>query len=405
VVVTELSIAAAAAEDGQRVGLIAGGREYRYAELADLVYRAESALTGHDLVALVAHRDVSTVVALYAALQAGRHVVLVHPRLTEHERARLPMPKSGRGTGPRLTLFTSGSTGEPRPVTVTAGHLLASARASAANLGWRDDDRWLCPLPLAHVGGLSVLTRALIARRCAVLGEVEDIAAWQVTLASVVPTQLLRLLERPAPRRLRAVLVGGAAAAATLLQRARDCGYPVLATYGMTEACSQIATEPEPGAGLRPLPGVKLRIVDDRIYVRGPSVVGTDWLDTGDLGCIDELGRLQVWGRADDVIITGGENVHPAEVESALLAVPAVAEACVFAVPDAKWGQVVAAALVAPSPPDDGALVELVRGKLAPFKRPRRVCYVQGLPRTAAGKLDRRATARLAGPRLRPLVV
>src|SRR5262249_50051766 len=136
----------------------------------------------------------------------------------------------------------------------------------------------------------------------------------------------------------------------------------------------------------------------------GPSpLLPGGWLPTGDLGRLDEAGRLRVLGRRDDLLITGGENVHPAGGEPAPRGVPGVRAACAFGAPDALWGQVVAAALVADPPPTDGALAAHLGARLGPHHRPRRIAYVDEIPITAGGKLDRRAVGELAAARLRPL--
>jgi O-succinylbenzoic acid--CoA ligase len=224
------------------------------------------------------------------------------------------------------------------------------------------------------------------------------------------------------PRSLRAVLVGGAASAPELLERAARRGFPVLATYGLTEACSQVATQ-RPGEPVatgtvgRPLPGVAVRIVDGEIQVRGPTLltayhpatsspfVDGGWLRTGDLGAFDADGALRVLGRARELIVTGGENVHPLEVEAALERVPGVRSACVFGVPDPTWGELVAAAVVVlPGVALDAASIDAkLREELASFKRPRRIAFVAELPQTPSGKSDRAATRRLALPLLAPL--
>jgi O-succinylbenzoic acid--CoA ligase len=234
-----------------------------------------------------------------------------------------------------------------------------------------------------------------------------------VTLASFVPIMLRRLLdlegeELALPSRLRAILVGGAHAPSALLARAAARGVPVLATYGLTEACSQVATQRhpgEPGVG-PPLPGVEVRIVDAEIEVRGPTLfdgyVGESapiseggWLRTGDLGSFDEGGNLHVGGRRDERIVTGGENVDPVEVEEVLLAHPQVRAACAFGVPDDAWGEVVGACVEAGAvSPDE--LVAHCRARLAPHKRPRRIAIVPSLPTTASGKPSRRAARALA---------
>jgi o-succinylbenzoate---CoA ligase len=195
---------------------------------------------------------------------------------------------------------------------------------------------------------------------------------------------------------------------------------PVLASYGLTETCAQLtatryATRHAPlglGAG-EPLPGTRVRVVGGRIEVSGPTLMAGylgepplpagAWFDTGDLGEIDARGCLHVHARRTDLVVTGGENVYPAEVEHVLEACPGIAAAGVFGVADETWGQIVAAALVADgAPPADAALAACLAAHLAPFKRPRRICFVDRLPQTPAGKLDRAALAAHA-PALRPL--
>jgi len=328
-------------------------------------------------------------------------------------------------------IHTSGTTGSPRGAVLTRAALLASARASAANLGWVYNDCWLACMPLARVGGLSILTRCLAARRKVALAEFDVerfpglVEVERVTLASLVPTMLARVLDAhpgwTPPDRLRAVLVGGAAAPARLLERAASRRVPVVITYGLTETCSQVAATPyaqrfaaaASGAG-RPLPGAEIRIVDGRIEVRGPMCMAgywgepplapEAWLDTGDLGAIDERGFLHVNARRGDLIVTGGENVYPAEVERELERCPGVAAAAVFGIADDTWGQTVAAALVLDPEraPSDDELRAWARMRLAPHKRPRHICRVARLPQTPAGKLDRDALAAFV-PRLASL--
>ena len=234
-----------------------------------------------------------------------------------------------------LVIFTSGTTAEPKPVELSLGNLQASAVASSWNLGVDPEDRWLGVLPLFHVGGLSVLTRSAIYGTTAVLHDGFDPAAVRaaletgaITLASFVPTMLVRLRDAGLERApgLRAALLGGGPIPPDLLDWARELRLPVLPTYGMTETCSQIATM-DPGEalagerGARPLEGAEIQIADDgEILVRGPMVASgalaaDGWLHTGDAGRLDEAGRLHVDGRIKDTIVTGGENVAPAEVE------------------------------------------------------------------------------------------
>ncbi len=337
-------------------------------------------------------------------------------------------------------LFTSGTTGSPKGIALSRRAFVASARASEANLGFRDDDRWLLGLPIAHVGGLSILTRCLLARKTVVVPDavaegrrldatslIASIEATRTTLVSLVPTQLEWLLAEPGwspPPFLRAVLLGGAAARPSLLERAAERGLPVLTTYGLTEACSQVTTQPagtvnrgERGAGA-PMFGTEVRIVEGAIQVRGPtllsalvpagvgSVLDDDgWFHTDDLGRLDEVGHLHVLGRRSDLIVTGGENVYPAEVEAILERCPGVDAACIFGVPDDTWGELVAVALVPgeSGAPADGDLLRFVREHLAQHRRPRLVALINAFETTPAGKLDRRATARRAALTLRKL--
>jgi O-succinylbenzoic acid--CoA ligase len=212
-------------------------------------------------------------------------------------------------------------------------------------------------------------------------------------MVSLVPTMLSRLLDAGLrePPSLRWALLGGGPIAPALLERAAEAGVPVAPTYGMTEACSQIATHGWP------LPRVQLRIADGEVLVRGPNVaagaVADDgWLYTGDLGEIDERGRLVITGRRADTIISGGENVAPDEVEAVLLEHPAVADAAVHGRADPEWGEAVIAAVILRNghEADGEELRDFCSTRLARFKVPKAVEFVERLPRTASGKLRRR---------------
>jgi O-succinylbenzoic acid--CoA ligase len=317
------------------------------------------------------------VVRLHACLLAGARAVPVDPRLSAAERAQL-----GDAEGD-LVVHTSGTTGTPRPVGLTRPEIESQARGTAIALGLTDDERWLCPLPLSHVGGLMVLLRSVIYATTAVLGPA---TRTDVTVASLVPTQLGRLIDRPPPARLRVVLLGGAAADPTLLVRARDAGWPVAPSYGLTQTCSAV-TVAQPGdteTSGHPLPGYDVAIAAD-----GEIVIDGE-LHTGDLGRRDERGRLIVLGRKVDTIVSGGENVMPTEVEAALLAHPDVAEAGVFGRPDPEWGEAVTAHVVLRGDTDPAALREFAAQRLARFKVPKQIEPVASLPRNASGKLLRR---------------
>lgn len=311
-----------------------------------------------------------------------------------------PLPE-GREVEPgdALVIATSGSTGAPRGVVLTHDAVAASAEASNAALAVTAHDHWLACLPLSHVGGLSVITRALHAgTRLTVLPHADPSAidattrgAHPVTLVSLVPT----LLGRVDVDRFRRVLLGGSRPPA---HRPAN----VTATYGMTETGSGIVYDGWP------LPGVELRVDGAGIIqVRGAMLLrcyrdGTipqdaqGWLPTGDVGHLDAEGRLHVDGRRGDLIITGGENVWPDPVEAVLATHPQVAEVAVAGEPDEQWGHVVTAWVVpvtAGHPPTLDALREHVREQLPAFCAPRRLHLLDRLPRTALGKVRRSALA------------
>jgi O-succinylbenzoic acid--CoA ligase len=428
-----LSIRAAARQAPDSIGLRADQGEFTFAQLAQLtgqrLHAADLQASRASPFVLDAASSVDTVVTLYALLELRRPALLLHPKLTAAERdAALRCAGRGEGTWPAdaaAIVFTSGTTGEPRAVVLTRAALLASAEASAANLGWLDDDCWLLAMPIARVGGLSILTRCLAARKAVALVPGFDAAQLpaqierrRATLVSLVPAMLDRVLaahpDWQPPGFLRAVLVGGAAAPRALLERAAQRRLPIIITYGCTETCSQVVATPYASrfeaarcAAGRPLPGAQVRAAGGRIEVRGPMRMAgyageppldpRQWFDTGDLGEFDAEGFLHVTGRAGDWIITGGEKVHPAEVERALQAFPEVVAAGVFGVADDTWGQVVAAAIVTSGGSvDDQALAAFLRSRLAPHKLPRRICLVPALPMSAEGKLDRAALPSLA---------
>lgn len=368
--------------------------------------------------AITATPTVETVVDLFAVSQSGRTAVVLDPRLPEAERT-LRSTYAGED-GDHSILFTSGTSGQPKGVRLTHKNWEAQAVASASHLRHTPDDRWLCSLPIAHVGGLSILIRSrregstvlleagFDPTRCARL--LEDGAA---TLASLVPTMLRRILDTyPGPYHgVRAVLVGGASCPQSLLDRAAAAGLPVLPVYGMTETASQIASG-RMEDGLRPfrraypLPGAELQIgIGGRIACRGPMVspgyVGErprraeEWFVTEDLGEIGADGGLRVLGRADEAINTGGEKVHPAAIASILADHPLVQDAAVVGIPDEEWGEVVAVAYVGDVSAQE--LENWAGDRLAGFEVPKRWVDLDHLPRDQMGKLDRRALAGLFG--------
>ncbi len=329
-------------------------------------------------------------------------------------------------------VYTSGTTGRPKGALLTFGNHWWSALGSAVNLGNHRHDRWLAVLPMFHVGGLAIIFRCAIYGTpmeihsgfdAAVVNEAIDRRG--VTLVSVVSNMLRRMLDeregRPYPDSLRCVLLGGGPAPRPLLEECARLGVPVLQTYGLTETASQAVTlAPEDalrklGSAGKPLMPTELRIEHDgleaasgqpgEIMLRGPNVSPgyhnisqkqhkqhDGWLGTGDVGYLDEEGYLYVLDRRDDLIISGGENIYPTEVEAVLLSHPSVLEAGVTGLPDARWGETVAACVVlregACTVPEE--LQAYCREHLAGYKVPSHVEVVVALPRTASGKLMRR---------------
>jgi len=335
------------------------------------------------------------------------------------EDAGLPGAPGGTAAGHDLdavaaVIHTSGTTSAPRPVELTYGNLLWSALGSAVALGLDPRERWLCALPVSHVGGLSILVRSSIYATSAVVHErfeadrvLDALRTREITLVSLVATTLDRLLEEGlrSPPSLRCALTGGGPVPGALLARAHAASVPVSLTYGLTESCSQVTTTPVAEIGSArtsagpPLFCTRVRIApDEEILVRGPTVAAgapaaDGWLHTGDLGSLDEAGRLRVTGRKADTILSGGENVAPAEVEAVLEAHAGVREAAVLGCPDERWGEAVTAIVVAHAGTelDPEELREHCRRALAPFKVPKRfVLAAEPLPRTRSGKLLRR---------------
>ena len=338
-------------------------------------------------------------------------------------------------------ISTSGTTGRPKGVALSFDNHFWNATASAYRLGLDTTDRWLSCLPLYHVGGLAVVFRSCLYGTAIVLQRIFDPDAFQrslradgVTLTSLVPTMLKRLLHGSPgtvwPDSLRMVLLGGAAAAPELLHEAADAHVPVAATYGLTEAASQVATalpvdaRRKPGSVGRPLMFTEVRIINadggvsgqgqvGEIVVRGPQVMAgyygnpgatrsalrNGWLHTGDMGYLDADSDLFVVQRRADMIVSGGENIYPAEVEAVLRGHPAVADACVVGLPDAEWGQRCAAAvqLRAGETLSRESLLAYSRKRLAGYKQPaaEHIRFVDALPKTALGKIARRAVEML----------
>jgi o-succinylbenzoate---CoA ligase len=328
--------------------------------------------------------------------RACRASALVHPGGT----TGLPGGAGSLDLG--AVLFTSGTTGAPKAVELTTAALERAARMTNEALGASPGDRWLCCLPLHHIAGLGILARARVLGAPPLVLErfdVAEVAVAEAELVSLVPTALARLLDAGVDvARFKAVLLGGAAIPAGLVERAEERGARVVRSYGMTETCGGVVYD-----GV-PLPGVRVRIGgaelpgaassgEGTIAISSPTLMrgyrgepplDSGWFDTSDLGLI-RAGRLEVTGRADDVIVTGGEKVSPTAVEKALLALDGVTDALVAGAPDPEWGQRVVAFVVAPGR-EPTELIRELRAGLARHEVPKSVVVVDRIPRTDTGK-------------------
>lgn len=455
----------------EALALLQDGEALNYAQLADCASRraatlARMGLRSGDRVMLEVSVTLESATWLHALMWLGATIIPVGPlspgdsaRLSTHLEPRAlitsrPSPLSGAGgpthdtadvividaaqpLAPRTEaiapaphdpdrtatiMLTSGSTSAPKAVPLTLANHAASAAAIVERLGEQPADRWLLCLPLEHIGGLAILLRGVIRGDAVALmprfdpaGFVEQLNLRQITLTSLVPSMLDSILgvsDQPPPASLRGVFIGGAPAAPALLGRARDAGWPVLPTWGMTEAGSQLAT-PSPATAacldfsaegpvaLPPLPGVQVRTAPcGALQVRGPMLFsayledaapGPDadgWFTTSDRGIVDADGKIRVLGRTDDVIISGGINVHLDAVADRLAGCPLIEDVAAVGIADPRWGQRIAAAVVVRESEEDvpGALEAWSREHLPPAERPARWRVVDAIPRSSAGK-------------------
>jgi len=422
-----------------RTAVIADGLEISYAEL-----EAEATAAARRLAARGVRRDANVVlelpagaeyvVLLHGLMKLGATAIPLNPALAAPEREAelgravpvLILSEPGQLTATEADLpllgehdldalhcriLTSGTSGGVRSIALTYGNHLWSAVGSAFNLGVDPDDRWLCCLPLYHVGGLSIVMRSVIYGTGAIVHDGFDVDAIAasldadgVTLLSLVSTGLVRLLEAGVDLSgPRAILVGGGPVPVEVMEEATGRDATVVQTYGLTEAASQVTTlAPQEavrklGSAGRPLLTTHLRIQDGEILVQGPTVAPgcadeDGWLHTGDIGRIDDEGFLYVEDRLGDVIVTGGENVAPAEIEEVLLRHPSVADAAAVGRADPEWQEAVAAVVVLRegARASEDELRSHCASQLAGFKVPKRFEFVGELPRTASGKLLRR---------------
>ena len=419
----------------QRVAIRIGDEAWTYSDLNYAADEIGARVPFDERVAFRAYPSIATVAAIWGIPRRGGVALPLEPDLGPAEAASAaaalgallgtPDPSGVRSPpivfGPDSASYivqTSGSSGSPRGVMLTRGNVAAASAASQRHLGTSSSDVWLLALPLHHIAGLAILWRAahdgalveihegfVVDRFARSLG---DGATW----TSLVPTMLRRLLNHGGRwPDVHGALVGGARVEPSLIEAAHEAGLAALPTYGMTETTAQVATvrpmeiAAASGSVGFPLPGVTVTIDaapgrSGPIRVDGPTVspgyVGepprAGPLDTNDIGYFDESGRLVVVGRADGVIITGGENVHPGRVEDVINSVSGVAACAVVGLPDADWGERVVAAVIVTEDADSilDRLAAECRSRLPAHSRPKQFSLVDELPLLANGKVDRR---------------
>ena len=418
------------------------------AELAGLLADAAPAVLiyGPDFLAQVAAlREQALPVQHYVALEAGARADAADQALAERDELpnTPPAPAELSWDDPWVICYTGGSTGLPKGAILTHGNIIWNAINTTASWGLSGDDVAILNAPLFHTGGLNVFTAPLvhcggtsIVCRSFDAGQVYDlIDGAGVTLLFGVPTMFLALQQHPRWgaadfARLKLIISGGAPCPLPVFERFWERGVDFKTGYGLTEAGPNTFWLPpedvrrKPGAVGFPLLHIDARVVapggrecaDDEpgeLLIRGPHVcagywnrpaesaaaIVDGWLHTGDLARRDAEGYYWIVGRLKDVIISGGENIYPAEVENVLAAHPAVAEAALIGVPDPTWGEVGRAivVLVAGQPLGEGELIEFCRPRLARYKLPKRVMFARELPRTGAGKIDKLALVYLYG--------
>ncbi|GAO37159.1 2-succinylbenzoate--CoA ligase [Sulfuricella sp. T08] len=413
------------------VALITPDEILSYRQLLDRAHTLAQQLerTQGTLLALQAKSMPEVALSAHAASWLGRAFFPLNPALSPL-RCDVLLQAAGGPVVDDIELFiaTSGTQGEPKAVMLGRANLQAGVLASRSRLPLQAGDTWLACLPLYHIGGMAILYRCAEAGAAVLLHEGfdplrvwDDLEKHRVTHISLVPAMLARLLdtgrESPPPA-IKVALIGGGPLSVALAERARAAGWPVCASYGMSETGSQVATLCdlpqgwEPGQVGSPLPGLDVEVVGEdglptsgigRIRIRGAAVMAgyaspqremglglaQGWFISGDLGRIDAQGNLTVLGRHDDMLVSGGTNVHPQQVEEVLKRCLGVADAALTSVADDIWGDLLVAAVVAEA--DDEVLEKWCRNELAGAMRPRRFIRLPVLPRNALGKLDRQA--------------
>lgn len=384
-------------------------------------------LAGMELAVIAQHAGVQWL------LHDAAHATLA---ATVRELSALPRPPAdGHEPGDVMLVYTSGTTGAPKGAIHTAAGMAANIEAAIDAQGFDATTRTLAVLPLFHVGGLCIQVLPTLAAGGTVRlhdrfdpgAWLHDVATWRPTTSLLVPAVMKAIVEHPGwatadLSSLRFLNSGSQVVPEDLIRAFHDRGVPVAQVYGATET-GPVTLVLRPGEAMahagsvgRPAQGVEVRLVDGELWVRAPNLArgyhrapddpafADGWFRTGDMARVDGEGFHEIVGRTKELIISGGENIHPAEIEQLALADPAVADAAAVGVPDARWGEVPVLALVL----RPGAAIDEARlrasfdARLARYKHPRRIVVLPALPKTALGKTQRALLVRQLDPQSGP---
>mgnify|MGYP003608121534 CR=1 FL=1 len=392
--------------------------EMRIAYLDEIQHPHQSPLC------VVATSELSTIYWMFASFLSGRIFVPFPPKLTKteeeyylsffskstivikgDEKLHPPIikPKFSPCSSDDMMafVFSSGSTGKATPIALTFTNFLSQAKAHKLHNAQTEKDIWLASLPLYHVGGINIFTRAMFLNQEVAFDGIFETSKYRywlensrITCFSLVPTQLYRLLhfspEIQLNTAIKMILVGGGPIDSELVKLAHSKNWPVILTYGMTETCSQIYT------GDSPLPGITLKISESKeILIKSPTLSPTipkddeGYFASGDLGLIDDQGKLQVLGRMKTLINSGGIKIAPEEIEAAMLKHPDISEAAVWGTPHAEWGEALSAAYVSSQNLTSEEVLNFLKNELSSKKIPKIILRVNEIPRTNNGKIKR----------------